>query len=1082
MISILAAALRFRLLVLTAAAGVMALGIVSLRSTPVDVLPEFAPPYAEIQTEALGLSAEEVEQLITVPLEADLLNGVEGVEVIRSQSLPGLSSIVLVFEPGTDVYKGRQLIEERLTQAHALPNVSKPPTLLQPLSTSSRVLMVALSSDEASTIEQSVIARWTIRPVLMGVPGVANVSVWGMRDQQLQVQVDPEQLREQGVTLNQVVSSAGNAQVVTPLSFLEGSTPGSGGFIETPQQRLQVRHLIEKIASPAALGRVPVEGTGGKLQLADVADIIVGHPPLIGDAVVDGGPGLMLVVEKFPEASTREVTEGVEDALEQMQPGLTEMQMDTSIYRPASYIDDSLNTLGLTAAIGGALLVIALVACRFRWRSVVIAVVTIPLSLLTAVLVMNLLGQGMNAIAFAGLAAAVAIVVDEAVVPTDRVMRTLRQRRTEAEDTATSDTVIEASAHARRPLMFATLIALLAIVPVVVMQGRPGDFFGPLAAAYALAVLAAMVVALTVGPALTYVLVSRWQPAGKESRLSATVKRRYLASLRSFSRLRRLPLIAAGGLVVVGILLVPFTGLSPIPSFKDPDVLIELEAAPGTSNDRMTEVTADVVAAVEAVPGVERVGAHVGRAITGDRHTNVNASDVWVRIDSDADYDATVERVEDAVAQVNDAEAEMLTASSKSIRDVGAVLSGENTVGSGSLAVLTGTDDPLAVRVFGQDLDVLREQATQVQNAMQEVDGIVDPQMELPATEPTIQIEVDLERAQEHGVTPGHVRRAEATLLQGIQVGSVFEEQKVFDVIVMGTPATRDSLGDVRNMLLDTPEGGYVRLGQVADVRVTESPSVIERDAVSRFIDVTADVSGRGTDAITADLENRLAELDFPLEYHAQVRADSVAQEAGGWRILGFGVASVIAMLLLMQALFGSWRLAALVLVLLPIGLVGGLFAALVDGLELSLGSMAGFLAAFGLATRMSLLLVERLRTLELEGGYPGRADLIGRVARERLTPTLTSVAAVAALALPFVVLGSRPGLEIAHPLAVVFLGALITSTATTLFLLPALYLHFAPAMEAGAVVLEEPVKPADENGNGVPGSDELSAAGERAP
>src|SRR5688500_14220323 len=313
MSAIIRSSLRFRLLVVAIAAGVLAVGYAQLRDAPVDVLPEFSPPYAEIQTEALGLSATEVENLITVPLEADLLNGVEGIDVIRSESVPGLSSIVMVFASGTDIYRARQLVEERLTQAHALPNVSKPPTLLQPLSSSSRILMIGLSSEEISPIEQSVIARWTVRPRLMGVPGVANVSVWGMRDQQLQVQVDPVRLRDQGVTLNQVIESAGNAQVVSPLSFLEASTPGTGGFIETPQQRLQVRHLLEKIADPEELGKVPVSDTDGRLRLADVATITVDHQPLIGDAVIAGGPGLILVVEKFSGADTLEVTEGVED-------------------------------------------------------------------------------------------------------------------------------------------------------------------------------------------------------------------------------------------------------------------------------------------------------------------------------------------------------------------------------------------------------------------------------------------------------------------------------------------------------------------------------------------------------------------------------------------------------------------------------------------------------------------------------------------------------------------------------------------------------------------------------------------------
>src|SRR3954465_8977898 len=370
--SILATSLRFRLVVVAAAVAIVAVGIVQLRKAPVDVLPEFTPPYAEIPTEALGLSAQEVEQFITVPLEADLLNGVEGVDVIRSQSIPGMSSIVLVFKPGTDLYQARQLVQERLTQvgAAAFPNVSKPPTLLQPLSSSSRVLMIGLSSKSLSPIEKSVIARWTMRPRLMGVPGVANVTIWGQRDQQLQVQVDPKRLRDRNVTLRQFIDTTGNAQVASPISYLEASTPGTGGFIETPRQRLQVRNVFDQIANPGELGKVSVEGTGGKLRLADVASVKIDHQPLIGDAIVNGGGGRLLVVEKFPGANTVDVTRGVESALDKLRPGLSGLQTDTSVFRPASFIEEALDNLTLAIAIGAALALLALVAVLFEWRSV----------------------------------------------------------------------------------------------------------------------------------------------------------------------------------------------------------------------------------------------------------------------------------------------------------------------------------------------------------------------------------------------------------------------------------------------------------------------------------------------------------------------------------------------------------------------------------------------------------------------------------------------------------------------------------------------------------------------------------------
>jgi CzcA family heavy metal efflux pump len=1037
--AIVRSSLRFRLLVIGIAAGVIAVGIVQLRDAPVDVLPEFSPPYAEIQTEALGLSAEEVEQLITVPLEADLLNGVQGVDVIRSQSVPGLSSIVLVFEPGTDVYRARQLVQERLTQAHALPNVSQAPTLLQPLSSSSRVLMIGLSSERISPIERSVIARWTVRPRLMGVPGVANVAIWGMRDQQLQVQVDPERLRDRNVTLSQVVTTAGNAQVVSPLSFLEGSTPGTGGFIETPQQRLQVRNVLDKIADPKELGKVPVEGTGGRLRLTDVADVKVDHQPLIGDAVVRGGDGLLLVVEKFPGASTLEVTKGVEEALDELEPGLAGIRTDTSIFRPAALIEEAIDNLTWTLVIAALLLALILAAFLFQWRTVFIALVTIPVSLVAAALVLDLLGETFNAISFAGLAVAIAVVIDDAVVGAEHVARRLRG---EGGGRSVAEIVLGASQEMRSPLTYATLIALLAIVSVAVMEGRPGAFFEPLALSYALAVAASMLVALTLTPALSLMLFSRGPAGSGRSPVLTAVAPRYAAALTRFMRRPRTALIAAGAALLVGLAVLPLLGTSLIPTFKDTNVLVRLDGAPGTSNPRMTQIATDLSRELRSIPGVDNVGAHVGRAVTGDQIVDVNSSELWVRIDPDADYDATVASIERAARRIRDVDRDVVTYSTQKIRDVGALTDGENPITGGDLNVLTGSDEPLVVRVYGQNLATLMREARQVRQVTSEVDGVVDPRVERPITQPTIEIETDLARARRYGIKPGDVRRAEATLLHGIQVGSIFEEQKVFDVVVQGVAATRESVANVRNLLIDASDGGHLRLGQVADVRLTRTPIAIERDAVSRRLDVVADVSGRSLGSVATEIENRLAGMSFPLEYHAEVLEETTGEEIGSAQMIAFALAAAIAAFLLLQAAFGSWGLAALAFVTLPLALVGGVLAALIAGAELSLGSFIGLLALLGLAVRTSVLLIRRFQDLEREGEAFGPA-LVERGAGERLAPILTSAAATAAVMMPFVVAGSRPGLEIVHPMSVVILGGLLSATLLSLFVLPALYLRF---------------------------------------
>jgi CzcA family heavy metal efflux pump len=1062
--SIIGMSLRFWMLLIAIAVGVMAVGIVQLRNAPVDVLPEFTPPYVEVQTEALGLSANEVEQMITVPLEADLLNGIEGVDVIRSESVSGLSDIVMVFEPGTEIYHARQLVQERLTGATGAAGLaqaySKPPTMINPLSSASRVMMIGIDPNKLSPIEAGVLSHWVIRPRLLGVPGVSNVSIWGLRDQQLQVQVDPEQLQAQGVTLNQVVETTGNAQLVSPLTFLEASTPGTGGFIESPNQRLQVRHVFENFGTPKALGNVTVEDTGGKLRVDDVANVVEEHQPLIGDAIVDGKDGrLLLVVEKFPGADTVEVTSGVEDALGKLQPGLSGMKFDTNVFQPATYIVDALDNLRLAFIIAGILLVLVLAALLFSWRTTLISLVTIPLSLVAAALVLYLRGETFNPIAFAGLAVAIPLIIDDAVVGVHNVARRLSEHRQAGSDRSTADIVLEALAEVRRPTTYAAFIALLAIVPVVVMEGRPGAFFEPLALSYVLAVLASMVVALTVAPALSLLVFSRGSVVRRESPILRLLNPRYDGALARLARAPLAVLIAAGVLVAVGLAALPLLHTSLIPSFKDRDVLVHLQSPPGTSETKMSGLTAQVSRELGAIEGVEDVGGHVGRALTGDQIVDVNSSTLSVNIGSDADYDATVAEIQDVVGSLDEpVKRDVVTYSQQKIGDVGTLVDAEAPSSGDNLNVLTGADKPLVVRVYGQNLDVLRREANDVQDIVGGVDGVLNPSVERVPEEPVLTVETDLAKAQPYGIKPGDVRRAAAMLLQGITVGNIFGEQKVFEVVVKGVPDVRQSVDSVRNLLIDTPGGGHVRLEQVADVRIQPSPAVIKRDAAERYIDVEANVSGRSLGAVATDVEDRLANAEFPLEYHAEVlEQTTTAQEINLGRVVGFGLAAVIAIFLLFQAVFRSWRLAGLAFLTLPVALAGGVLAALIDGATLSLGSLIAFLALLGIAARNGVMLIDRFQRLRLDGDQAFGAELVRRGAQERLAPTLTVAVATAAAVLPFVVMGNVAGLEIVNPMAIVLLGGLITTTLLSLFVLPVLYLRFG-ANAQPELVAETPV------------------------
>jgi CzcA family heavy metal efflux pump len=1025
---IVGSSLRFRGLVVAFAAVVMFLGITQLRDAPVDVLPEFTPPTVEIQAEALGLSAVEVEQLITVPFEQDLLNGLAFVDEIRSESVPGLSRIQLVFEPGTDLFRARQVVAERLAEAQvALPGVSKPPQMLQPLSSANRVMMVRLSSGELSAIETSVLARWVIKPRLLAVPGVANVAVWGFRDRQLQVQVDPEQLRDQGVSLAQIIETTGNALWASPLTFVEASVPGTGGFIDTANQRLGVMH-VSPIVTAQDLAQVRVQDTA--YRLGDVAEVVEDHQPLIGDA--NGGSGLMLVVEKFPEANTLEVTRGVDEAIDALRPGLSGIEFDTAVFRPASFIEESIDNLTLALIIGSVLLVLVLGAFFFEWRAVVVGVIAIPLSLVAAGLVLYALGQTINAMVVAGLVAALALVVYDAVGDVENAARRLRQRDQDG-GSSSAGLILEASLELRGAAFYATLIVGLALLPVFVLEGVSGEFLPVLAVSYLLAALASMAVALTVTPALSLLLVSKSAPKRRESPLVSRLQRGYEELLSAIVRRPIRAFVAVAAVAVAGFAALPFLGPSLSPSFKESELLVHLNGPPGTSLPEMNRITTRASRELRSISGVRDVGVHVGRAVTSDQAVNVNSAELWVSIDPAADYDATVASIQKAVDGYPGLSHDVLTFSKERVSEV-----------------LTGSEGDILVRVFGEDLDVLRGKADDVRQLLSKTDGVVDPEVKLQAEEPTLEVQVDLAAAERYGIKPGEVRRAAAALLSGIEVGSLFEEQKVFGVVVWGKPETRDSLTNVRELLIDTPGGGHVRLGDVAEVRVTPSPTVIRHESVSRYVDVAANVDGRSIGSVEEEVERRLQGIAFPLEYHAEV-LDPQGRTPQG-RLVAVGIAAAIGVLLLLQASFGSWRLAFLGFLALPLALAGGALGTLADGGTLSLGSLVGFFAVLGISARSEILMITHLQHLEQQEGETFGPGLVLRAARERFTPIFMSAVATGLALVPFVVLGELPGYELVHPLAVVVLGGLVTSTLLNLVVVPPLYLRVATGSPAHSV------------------------------
>jgi Cu/Ag efflux pump CusA len=1056
---IIATSLRFRLLVVVIAAVVMFLGIRQLQKMPIDALPEFARPYVEIQTEALGLSAEEMEAMITTPLEADMLNGAPWVDEIHSESIPGLSRIRLYFEPGTDIMDARQMTQERLTEVFTLPGVAKSPVILQPVSSANRCMKIGMSSDKMSLIQMSVLARWTIRPRLMGVPGVANVSIWGQRERQLQVQVDPKKLHDMNVKLNQIVSTTGNALWVSPLTFLDAAVPGTGGFIDTPNQRLTVQHVFP-ISTADQLAEVPIKGKN--LKLGDVANVVEDHQLLIGDAVINDSPALMLVIEKFPWATTLEVTKGVEKALDALRPGLAGIEMDSSLFRPATFIEVAMHNLRTSLLVGVVLVAVTLLAFLNNWQSALIGLIAITTSFVTAILIISIFGVTVNLLVLAGLVIALGVVIDDAIVCTQNVrIRLIQHRAQTGTDESFAWIIRESAVEMQSVLLYATAIILLAVSPVLFMHGVSAAFLQPLMYAFALAVVCSLVVALVVTPVLSVVLFKNATPVPAMSRFDVGLRRAY-DQIVAPTLAHPAPAFAmVVVLLIAGVIVLPRVRQESLfPKFKEMDVMVSMDAAPGTSHPAMTRAITQVSRDLREIPGVKNVGAHIGRAITSDAIAEVSSSELWLSIDPSADYNATIAEIENVVEGYPGFD-----------RDVEGFLEERVT------EELAGEERGLVVRVFGDDFKVLGQKAEEVKKMLAKVVGLDNPTIEYPESSTRVEISPNLEKCQAHGIKPGDVRRASAILLSGLEVGFLFEEQKIFEVVVWGAPTLRESLTDVKELLIETPISGLVPLQDLAEISVTSGPTEIQREAVSRYIDVMANVRGRDLAGIGNDVNRGLAQIEFPLEYRAEMLGETAERIATQRRVMAFAVAAAVGIFLLYQAAFGSWWLAALMMLILPLALVGGAISSVATGGVLTFGSILGFIAVFAIAVRNGMLLVSRFQALAMQpkadeldtdaasfqpsasersllddgGKHQGEvtAELVLDATRDRFLPTVVTVIATACAFLPFLLFGNIPGHEIMQPMAIVVLGGLITTTLVNLYLLPVLYLWLKPQPHA---------------------------------
>lgn len=1013
-------AIRFRGIVIALVAMVFGYGVYSLAQARYDVFPEFAPPQVTIQTEAVGLAPEQVEVLVTQPIE-NALNGMPGLRSLRSISIQGLSVITGTFDPSSDVYRDRQMVTERLAALKTrLPGGVGAPTMTPLTSSTSMVLVAGLTSKERSLMDLRTLADWTIRPRLLAVPGVGKVDVFGGEAKSLQVQVRPDDLTRFGIGLDDVLSAARRATGVR-----------GAGFIDGTNQRIVLQSEGQSI-TPEALGRTVLVNHGGaSVLLSDVATVVNAPQPVVGAAEIDGQSGVVMNIHAQFGANTLEVTRFLEKAFDDLRPGLARsgIVLRDDLFRPADFIRTATENVWSSLLIGAALVVVVLFLFLFDIRTAVISCLAIPLSLLAAVVALQHLGLALNTMVLGGLAIAVGVVVDDAVVDVENIVRRLRENAQLSAPRPVARVVMEACLEVRAAVVYATFAVLLVVFPIVMLSGIAGRLFAPLGIAYALAVIASLLVTLTAIPALATTFLGA-RPVGPElPPLVAWLRRRYERLLHHIVTRSRSAIAAT----VLGILLAcgtpPFLGQSFIPELNEGHFIVHMTALPGTSVAESLRLGGLVTKALQRVPAVRSVAQRVGRSQLGEDTAGPHYSEFDVNLHRLSGEEAeTVEgQIRKALEAIPGANFAIFTFLSERMDEV-----------------LSGYTAPVVINIFGDDLDLLDRKAQEAADVLRQIRGAADVQVQSPPGLPKLVIKLRPLDVEHWGFDSVDVLDAIRTAFGGETVGQVYEGNRVFPVIVIVDPASRSSIARVGDLPLRSRNGNYVPLRQLADIYQDSGRYQVAHQGAQRLQTITANVTGRDVVSFAREARARLgAKLALPAGFYVAFGGQAEAQARSQRDLLVNSIIAGIGIVLLLSIVTRRARNLALVLANLPFALVGGVLAVLASGGTLSLGSMVGFVALFGLTLRNSILMIAHFQHMvALEGRTWDVATAIEGAA-DRLAPILMTSLVTALGVLPLAIGMNEPGREIEGPMALVMLGGLVSSTALNLLLLPALALRY---------------------------------------
>jgi CzcA family heavy metal efflux pump len=1020
--SIVSFSLRFRGVIIALAFILAGYGLYSLSLAKYDVFPEFAPPQVVIQTEALGLSPEQVELLVTRPIES-AVNGVPGIDSLRSGSIQGLSFVTITFRPDTDIYPDRQMVAERLTTlAGQLPREVQSPVMTPLTSSTSIVLATGLTSDRLSLMELRTIADWTVKQRLLAVPGVAKVAVFGGEVKQFQIQFRPRRLVEYGLALQDVLDAARQATGVR-----------GAGFIDNVNQRIILQTRAQALTAAELARTALIQGSGSdvtaNVTLGDVAEVEEAAEPPIGAAAIMGQPGVVLMVSAQYGANTREVTRKIDQALEELRPSLKAQGaiIHPDLFRPANFVDTAIGNMQSSLLIGAVLVVVILLLFLFNLRTAAISATAIPLSLLAAVSVLERLGMSLNTMTLGGLAIAVGIVVDDAIIDVENIMRRLRENRTLQNPRPAIRVVLDASVEVRHAVVYASLAVVLVFVPVLAMSGLAGRFFAPLGIAFILATLASLLVALTVTPAMCLTLLRG--PEFREPPLMRRLQTRYIAVLRGLFRHQSALIIGVLLLAATGVAALPFLSGSFLPELQEGHFIIHMSAVPGTSLTESLRIGSRVTAELLKIPSVRSVAQRAGRAERADDILGTQDSEFEVDLKS-----LTGNGAEIAQAQIRRALSMF----------VGVDFSINTFLTERVEETLAGYTAAVVVNIFGNDLDLLDKKAREVAKVLDTIVGATGVRVQSPPGTPQLTVQLKKDRLDYWGLDPVHVLDAVRTAYGGDVVGQVYQGDRVFDVSVILDPRARRTVAEVGDLPLRNPAGMYVRLGELADIQETSGRYVVLHEGARRVQTVTCNVTGRSVSSFTAEAKRKIAaDVDLPAGGYFEFTGTSAARSRSERELLIHSLLAGAGIILLLLILMGSGRNLLLVLANLPFALMGGVLAVLATGGTVSLGSMIGFVTLFGITLRNSVMMLSHYAHLVSAEGMLWGMDAAVRGASERLAPIIMTALVTALGLLPLAVGSGAPGREIEGPMAQVILGGLISSTALNLLVLPSLALRY---------------------------------------